>query len=160
MPAPRSAISAATEYLYVINEITFVHGRQISKDLMNHFCNDTNLKTIMKILIFALLISLVGACRSAKVQGSDPLPLCLRKQIEKLSAEPGNSPISVTQYEYKGDTVYYMKAACCDNFNIVYDKDCRVLGYPDGGFTGRGDGSLPGFFSVAKKGPVVWENKQ
>lgn len=54
-------------------------------------------------------------------------------------------------------TVYYMKAACCDRLNIVFDKDCKILGYPDGGITGRGDGSLPGFWKNATDGTIVWK---
>lgn len=51
-----------------------------------------------------------------------------------------------------------MVSPCCDQYNIVYDKGCKVLGYPDGGITGGGDGSLPDFRDSAKNGVVVWKN--
>lgn len=69
---------------------------------------------------------------------------------------PQAVPQSITRYQYKGKTVYYMVAPCCDKFNIVFDSTCKVLGYPDGGFTGRGDGSMPDFKKEATEGKLVW----
>jgi hypothetical protein len=43
----------------------------------------------------------------------------------------------------------------------VYDSVCNVLGYPDGGFSGRGDGNMPGFNKEATGEKLIWEmNKQ
>lgn len=107
---------------------------------------------------FFFLIIFFVSCSTSKDLAKDKLPSCIKTIITELSKEPGNTPHSVTQYEYQGMTVYYLKAACCDNFNIVYDKDCKILGYPDGGLTGRGDGRLPDFWKEAKNGVVLWEN--
>ena len=46
---------------------------------------------------------------------------------------------------------------CCDFFNEVYDDKCKLLGSPDGGFTGKGDGKLPDFFKEAKNEKLIWE---
>ena len=70
------------------------------------------------------------------------------------------TPQSVTRYHYKGQLVYYMVSACCDKYNIVFDGDCTVLGFPDGGYTGRGDGKMPDFRKEAVKDKIVWESDQ
>ena len=79
-----------------------------------------------------------------------------------MTADPNEgSPQSITRYSYHDKTVYYMKAPCCDKYNIVFDSTCNILGYPDGGFTGKGDGKMTDFFKEAKDGKVVWSlNKQ
>lgn len=69
------------------------------------------------------------------------------------------SPQSITRYHYKGQTVYYMVAPCCDKFNIAFDSACNILGYPDGGYTGRGDGKMPDFHKEATNGKVVWKRE-
>lgn len=68
-------------------------------------------------------------------------------------------PMSVTRYNYKGETVYYMVSHCCDKYNIVYDSACNVIGFPDGGFTGRGDGKMTDFKNVATDEKLVWQAK-
>lgn len=78
-----------------------------------------------------------------------------------MAANPSEgSPVSITRYHYKGQTVYYMTAHCCDKYNIVYDSACNVMGYPDGGFTGRGDGRMTGFKEAATDPEVVWHIKE
>jgi hypothetical protein len=75
-----------------------------------------------------------------------------------MAADPAQgSPESVTRYIYKGHTVYYIRSACCDKYNIVYDSLCNVLGYPDGGYTGRGDGKMGDFRKLATDEKLVWE---
>lgn len=89
---------------------------------------------------------------------ADAIPACLAKKIKMMAANPTEgSPRSIVRYNYHGKTVYYMKAPCCDKFNIVFDSACNVLGYPDGGFTGRGDGSMPDFRKEATNKKILWE---
>lgn len=74
-----------------------------------------------------------------------------------MSENPGEgTPQSITRYNYKGQTVYYMVAPCCDKYNIVFDSVCNILGFPDGGFTGKGDGKMIDFHNEATDGKVVW----
>lgn len=89
------------------------------------------------------------------------LPPCIETKIKTMSADPNEgSPISVTAYNYKGKIVYYMVSPCCDKYNVVYDSLCNVLGYPDGGFRGRGDGKMPDFRKEATDDRVIWEAKK
>lgn len=112
------------------------------------------------ITVFGLSF-LCSCAASKKAEGTKDLPLCLETKIKDMAADSSKGlPQSVILYNYKGKTVYYLVAACCDKFNIVFDSACNVLGYPDGGFTGRGDGKMLDFHSEAKDGKVVWERKE
>ena len=57
-----------------------------------------------------------------------------------------NPPASVTRYDYKGNTVYFVPQRCCDIFSDLYDAEGNIIGHPDGGITGQGDGRVPDFF--------------
>ncbi len=86
------------------------------------------------------------------------MPVCLQKKVKMMQANPNEgSPISVSQYSYKGQTVYYLVSPCCDKYNVVYDSVCNVLGYPDGGFTGKGDGNMIDFKDLAIDKKILWE---
>lgn len=89
---------------------------------------------------------------AGNTQFKDSLPPCLKEILLKGNKDiPPSIPLSIIEYQYNGKKVYYLKAECCDQMNKVYDDSCHYLGAPDGGFTGRGDGKLNGFFSRAKK---------
>ncbi len=85
------------------------------------------------------------------------LPTCIKNKIESFKLkETHEKPQRVLEYMYKGKKVYYVVMPCCDFFNEVYDDKCNYLGAPDGGFTGRGDGKIPDFFTEAKSEKLVW----
>lgn len=108
----------------------------------------------MKNSFFLMAILLLISCGWRK-GNIDPLPRCLVQKIDSLS-KINERPIAITRYDFRNQTVYYIKSACCDRYNPVYDKNCRLLGFPDGGFTGRGDGSLTGFRDSAENPVVIW----
>lgn len=94
----------------------------------------------------------------SKSANSDGMPGCLHVIIKEMSNDLSEGmPLSVTQFSYHGQKVYYMVAPCCDKYNIVYDSACTILGYPDGGFTGRGDGKMPDFEKEAINPKVIWK---
>ena len=85
------------------------------------------------------------------------LPKCIKKKIDSFKMKAQHEkPQRVVEYMYKGKKVYYVVMPCCDFFNEVYDANCKLLGSPDGGFTGKGDGKLPDFFSGAKNEKLIW----
>ena len=114
---------------------------------------------MMKPITIAIFISLLLACSTNKrVPGTQEMPACLEEKIKAMAADPGQgSPQSITRFTYKQQTVYYMVSPCCDKFNIVYDSACNILGRPDGGFTGRGDGKMPDFRKEATDEKVIWK---
>ena len=113
---------------------------------------------MIKIITFIPLFFLFACAAQKKVVDSTELPACLKAKIDSMTIDPNEgSPQSVTRYTYHLRTVYYMKAPCCDKFNIVFDSACTILGYPDGGLTGRGDGKMTDFFKDAKDARVIWK---
>ena len=112
---------------------------------------------MIKIITFTAVLFLFACAAQKKATDSAELPSCLQAKIDSMILDPNEgSPQSITRYRYHYQTVYYMKAPCCDKYNIVLDSVCNILGYPDGGFTGKGDGKMPGFFKEATDGKVVW----
>lgn len=91
----------------------------------------------------------------------DSIPACIRAKVDSFKkAQPHDQPQRVVEYQYKGKKVYYIVMPCCDFFNEVYDDKCKMIGSPDGGFTGKGDGRLPDFFTAATKEKLIWELKK
>ena len=85
------------------------------------------------------------------------LPPCIKNKIDSFKLkEAHEKPQRVIQYVYKGKKVYYVVMSCCDFYNEVYDANCKFLGAPDGGFTGKGDGKISDFFEEAKSEKLVW----
>ncbi len=90
---------------------------------------------------------------------SNKLPYCIETKINLFKSEPkGNPPRSIIQYTYKGQKVFYIPAQCCDQYSEVFDENCNLLGHPDGGITGKGDGKLPAFFTDAKDAKLIWKD--
>ena len=91
------------------------------------------------------------------VDNATALPTCIKKKIDSFKKKDAHErPQKVVEYTYKGKKVYYVVMPCCDFFNEVYDAKCNLLGSPDGGFTGKGDGKLPDFFTQAKGEKLIW----
>lgn len=86
------------------------------------------------------------------------VPGCIKNKIDSFKLkEPHERPQSVVEYTYKGKKVYYVVMPCCDFYNEVYDANCKYLGAPDGGFTGKGDGKIPDFVAEAKNEKLIWK---
>lgn len=80
--------------------------------------------------------------------------------VQFQNAPPGNPPQSIWRYDYKGQTVYYVPAQCCDQFSVLYDSKGNVICAPDGGFTGGGDGRCPDFFRERKNEVLIWRDSR
>ena len=104
----------------------------------------------------------VGFEQTAEVVVPTPgIPEWLTGLIHRLESEPvANPPASITRYEYKGQTVYFLPQRCCDIFSDLYDVDGNIIGHPDGGITGRGDGRVPDFFEERTNGQLIWEDRR
>jgi hypothetical protein len=100
-------------------------------------------------MIRALILALVCGC-AHKPTGN---PSWLGALIAKGEA------VAVERATYKGKTVYYVAAPCCDRLNYVYDADGKKLGSPDGGFSGRGDGRLDDFQDTVQDRTLIWRAK-
>lgn len=118
---------------------------------------------VIKNLFIFFLTGIIFSCNSSNkltnnFEQSDEMPDCLQGIIKQMSNDLSEGmPLSITRFDYHGQKVYYMVAPCCDKYNIVYDSACAVLGYPDGGFTGRGDGKMQDFEKEAIRPKIIWK---
>jgi hypothetical protein len=126
----------------------------------------------MKQLIFVITLFMISCCSGRKASG-DPSnakdavrdsitdPACISQMIERFKAEDvQNPPRKIIRYTYRGKTVYYVPALCCDFYSELYDTNCKVIGHPDGGFTGRGDGTMTDFDSTKRDERLIWADKR
>ena len=89
------------------------------------------------------------------------LPECIKKLIDQFKKEEKQNPSrSVYRYSYNGKTVYYVPAICCDFFSDLYDSTCKLIGHPDGGFTGRGDGTAVDFIQTRTNEKLIWKDER
>ena len=87
------------------------------------------------------------------------MPSCLNNKIQFFKKEPKqNPPRSITQYNCKGNKVYYIPAPCCDQYSDVFYSNCNLLGHPDGGFAGKGKGKLSDFKEAAMDEKLAWKD--
>ncbi|MGI9036732.1 MAG: DUF6970 domain-containing protein [Pyrinomonadaceae bacterium] len=87
-------------------------------------------------------------------------PRWLIRIIKKFKNSPdAKTPMTITKYKYKGQTVYFFEANCCDQINTLYDAKGAVV-CATGGRSGRGDGKCLDFYEERKNGAVVWKNKR
>ena len=104
----------------------------------------------------------VGFREMASVTVAEPSPDAggtpdwLTEWLDDLeSGREENPPQSITQYEYGGETVYYVVKACCDQFSDLLNAEDILIGHPDGGITGQGDGRTS-FLPYAREGIEIW----
>jgi hypothetical protein len=115
----------------------------------------------MKRIFSAVLLVLAcisGGC-TGPTDASGDNPRWVTQLIQSFQSNPvGNPPQSIWRYEYKGQTVYYVPAQCCDQFSTLYNEFGMVIGAPDGGFGGGGDGRCSDFFDERKNGTLIWSD--
>jgi hypothetical protein len=111
-----------------------------------------------KFLSLIFWIIFLYSCNTTKNQTQN-VSSCINNKIQAFKNEQKqNPPRTITQYSYKGSKVYYIPGPCCDQYSDVFDSKCNLLGHPDGGITGNGDGSLPGFFTEATEEKLIWKD--
>lgn len=111
-----------------------------------------------KIFLVVCLFNFLSCRPSQKLQNNpENVPDCVKKLIRDFSAaEKTNPPRAVYRYQYQGNVVYFVPAPCCDFFSDLYDDNCNLLGHPDGGITGRGDGRVADFFEKRMNEQIIW----
>ncbi len=120
-------------------------------------------------MLLSTIILLAGSCtanhkikkdkENAGKQTVDQLPACVQSIIKRYESEElQNPPAKIYRYRYKDSLVYYITPPCCDFFSDLYSSNCVLLGHPDGGFTGKGDGKFADFTTEAKDKTLIWED--
>ena len=115
----------------------------------------------MKYLLFFVPSSLLLFASCSSLHLPVEVPKCVETSIRKIREAPvTNPPAQVWQWKVDGQTnYYYFTSPCCDQFNLLYDADCHKVCAPDGGFTGKGDGTCPEFSAEPEK-VLIWEDKR
>lgn len=107
-------------------------------------------------LCLAALLLIAGCEKEAWVKAT---PDCIKDKIGQFAKEPvANPPVKIYSYQYKGRTVYYIPARCCDIPSELYDADCNFICSPDSGITGNGDGKCTDFFTTRSDEKLIWED--
>jgi hypothetical protein len=111
------------------------------------------------ILFCSLLLSIILiGCTRAPANNN---PGWVNNLVATFQKDPvGNPPQSIWQYEFKGQTVYYVPAQCCDLYSSLYNAAGDVICAPDGGLTGHGDGRCPDFFQVRGSEKLIWQDSR
>lgn len=100
-------------------------------------------------------------CTSGLAAATPPAdsPVFVAQLIAAFRAAPPTTPrASILRYAYRGQTVYFVPARCCDIPSTLYDAGGRRLCEPDGGFVGGGDGRCPDFFERRGGETLVWKD--
>ncbi|MEX2598385.1 MAG: hypothetical protein WD533_01895 [Dehalococcoidia bacterium] len=125
---------------------------------------------IRPLVLVAFVFAALAACGVPAEQSPTPSPSpsptptpavegpeWLLELIEQFEmAEPASPPLSVTEYLYQGQTVYFVPQRCCDIYSDLYDAEGNLIAHPDGGIAGDGDGRAPDFAETAELVRVIW----
>lgn len=108
------------------------------------------------LLCVWLMLGLVQACQQ---DDEVPCPERIQEKIKELARAPKQSPVAeVWQYDYRGQQVYLISGACCDQYHFLYDACLNIVCAPSGGVQGRGDGKCPDFQANATNPVLVWRD--
>lgn len=109
--------------------------------------------------ILAFLISMsVTACAKKNISNSS-IPSAIQKRIDEIKSQPvQNPPVTVYSYDYNGETVFYFSAPCCDRYSDLLNAKGKLICHPDGGFTGKGDGSCKDFGEKRSNEKLIWKD--
>ena len=114
------------------------------------------MKAFLKLFIFLLISS---GCNNEDIPKE--VPNCINDKIKNIKEQTvWNPPAKIYQYQYKGETVYYIPPRCCDIMSTLYDEDCNIICSPDGGIAGNGDGICPDFFTNRTDEKLIWEDER
>ena len=89
------------------------------------------------------------------------IPTCIQAKIDSIKKLPKyNPPAEVNEYSYKDKRVFLFSSDCCDNFNLLFDENCKYVCAPTGGITGKGDMSCTDFTEKAKLVKLIWKDER
>jgi hypothetical protein len=109
-------------------------------------------------LFVASLLTVASLIACYESDDSD-LPLWLQDLTKEIQQQAvTDPPTQIFQYDYNGDTVYYVPPRCCDIYSDLYDIDGVIICHPDGGITGSGDGRCPDFIASRTNEKLIWSD--
>ena len=112
----------------------------------------------MKSTLFGLFCFLIISCSQSILSDNPDWVEDLIVQFKNEAV--GNPPQSIWGYNYNDQTVYFVPAQCCDQYSTLYDENGNVLGAPDGGIAGNGDGKITDFFTKKTNEKLIWKDNR
>lgn len=107
----------------------------------------------------AILLGALYGCDNGSPTEPFGHPAWLQAMIAKIESEPVTSPPSaILRYRYRGETVYFRPARCCDFPSELYDEHGTLICQPDGSLSGHGDENCPDFFSARTNEVLIWQD--
>ncbi len=86
-------------------------------------------------------------------------PEWIQKKIKAYLAKGvANPPGEIVSYKYQDKTVYFTPVPNPGGMSSLFDEEGELLGHPNGGFTGRGDGNFADFPRAATERTVIWKD--
>lgn len=86
-------------------------------------------------------------------------PAWMKTLIGGFENDPvANPPREIIRFKFDGKTVYYVPPICCDIPSQLFSDEGKLMCYPDGGFTGRGDERCPTFHMLKTEEQRVWKD--
>jgi hypothetical protein len=126
------------------------------------------MRTSVSKMLFTVSIGLLTACSqqsTSAIAAETTAPEIAARPtwIATLIAEYENQPVAnpqreIIRYKFDGKTVYYMTPICCDIPSQLFNEEGKLLCYPDGGFTGRGDDRCPTFHKLKREEQLIWKD--
>ncbi len=108
------------------------------------------------------MLMLLTAFQCHKEPDND-VPACIKQKIAKLKMEPKTNP-PARVYEYRDTTTgkkyYLFSAACCDQYDELYDALCHYVCAPSGGITGGGDGKCGTLKQRLVQIRLIWKDER
>lgn len=119
--------------------------------------------TWLLLSLSLMLLSSLGACAqktepAPKPQLTTTVPWLQAKIWEFQSQPVTNPPRVVSKAVYDGKMVYYIAPVCCDIPSQLFEEDGKLICYPSGGITGRGDGKCASFLADKPAFSTVWQD--
>src|SRR6185295_10949660 len=85
------------------------------------------------------------------------VPEWLATKIAEFEARPaGEAPVEIWRITHRGQPAYYFISPCCDAGNPLFSASGEEICYPDGGFSGHGDGKCPAPRDSYTDAVLVW----
>lgn len=115
----------------------------------------------MKSYIFTAVIFLSIAYQKCAKPPALTIPSCIQDKIQEIKNQPRwNPPASVEEYNYEGRRVFLFSSPCCDQYNELFDENCKYICAPTGGMTGKGDRKCEDFKDKAVFVKLVWKDER
>lgn len=108
-------------------------------------------------LSLLLMLAVMSGCNKSPADA----PSWLKDLIQqKMDNSVENPPTQIYECAYKGNTVYLVSSACCDQYDHLYNETGEVICAPSGGFTGKGDGRCKDFSLDTNECRIFWKDSR